>query len=247
MKLVSGKSVVFAESKRMKKWFMISVCVTIALFGCTAGTPEYFVKSISNKYYGIPFDKSWICEIRLSYWVKVREQGTYEGIVDSGIRKRILTITNPEVIHCILDELNVVERRPWTLGVKGDIVFVVYEEETWNAQFSSNGNDILLLSPGRYLQLRDDDFYNTCLSYCFETEKNIRGKNRRFCDARNFIALNRTDAEKLSIIGYNSCYDGGSEEVVYMPKIINEHAQKIRVDYDAYDFNLRDVYGDFFE
>ena len=68
---------------------------TVLLFvGCSGGQAEYFLKSLSNKYYGIPFDKERITELRIRYWIKVREGGTYDGVFDTGIRKRVLSITD---------------------------------------------------------------------------------------------------------------------------------------------------------
>lgn len=208
----------------MSKVF-IGLCLGTFVFflGCTGGEAEYFVKSLSNKYYGIPFDKERITEIRINYWVRVRPEGVYDGIFDTGIRRRILSVTDKYTVDYLLSYLEVVERGVYTVGIRDDIEFVVFPEETWNAHFISARK--LAVSPGRSLSLNSSRFFHACRALCFCEERKIRNLP---ANALHWISLSLADAYKLPILEYDIRIDGSSHDIVYMPKIVDVVEEKRR-------------------
>lgn len=226
MKLANGKSADFGgiNMTNMRYSLRLLLLFTVLLFvGCSGGQAEYFVKSLSNKYYGIPFDKERITEIRINYWVRVRPEGVYDGIFDTGIRRRILSVTDKYTVDYLLSHLNVIERSPYTLGISSDIEFVVFSEETWNAHFISARK--LAVSPGRCLTLNSSRFFQACRALCFCEEKKIRPLPS---GAFEWISLSLSDAHKLPILEYDVRIDGFSHDIVYMPKIVDVVEEKRR-------------------
>ena len=217
---------------------------TVLLFvGCSGGQAEYFLKSLSNKYYGIPFDKERITELRISYWIKVREGGTYDGVFDTGIRKRVLSITDKYYINDLLSYLEVDERTSYTVGINDDIEFVVCPEERWCAQFISARK--LAVSPGRSLRLNSTRFFHACRALCFSQERDTRNLP---ANAFEWISLSYADAWKLPSIGYDVRFDGISHDIVYMPRIADVVEEKRRKDNEERFYHSREnpLYGNEF-
>ncbi len=99
-------------------------------------------ESLSDAQCEIPFGKETIREIRFIYWVKVREPGTYDGIVDSGIRKRIFIMTDQTYIEEHLKVFNITKITPDSdnTPVSGEIIFVNKDGQEWQADFLNEKN-----------------------------------------------------------------------------------------------------------
>ena len=227
MRHASGRSAGFGEINMRYDMRYLLLFVSSLFAGCSGGHPEYFVKSLSNKYYGIPFDKDRVTELRISYWVKVREEGIYDGVFDTGIRRRILSITDKDTINHLLSYLEVVDRGWYTVGIRDDIEFVISPEETWCAHFISART--LATSPERSLRLKSPRFFHACRALCFRQERDIRNLP---ANAFEWISLSYADAHKLPSIGYDVRFDGISHEVMYIPKIVDVVEEKRRKDND---------------
>ena len=186
-------------------------CLLLAVFmlqGCSS-SPEYFVKSFANEYYGIPFNKKHISQIKITYWVRVRESRYYNGRFDSGVRKRTLFVSNEELVKKALRTLKVRDRMWYTLGIPANIEFIASSEDKWNATLRSNNK--LLMSPSRILILTDSGFHDYCHALCVRKEKTIHPE----ADFGT-VSLYRNIMEYIPSLNYDVRYDGISEASEYV-------------------------------
>lgn len=163
----------------------------------------------------LPFEKESIHEIRLTYWVKVREPGTYNGVVDSGIRKRILTITDSWTIQDNIEVFNVLEmmldsnKSP----LIGEVVLVEKDGDTWKMDFLKS--NLLRISSGHLLKLDKSAFFICLLANGMSAEKEFRDPELPLYNPLEWVALKREHAQKLPGLNYNPICDGLSEDFVF--------------------------------
>lgn len=224
----------------MKKYFLIFACIFAMVCGCSHAEKE----SLSDAQCGIPFGKETIREIRFIYWVKVREPGTYDGIVDSGIRKRIFIMTDQTYIKEHLKFFNITKITPDSdnTPVSGEIIFVNKDGQEWQADFFNE--KILRLSSGQLLHLKNRKFY-------WRRFWTVRGAEREFRDPdfklppsvfNNGVALTREEARRLSGLDYNRIFDGASEDFIIKLRTANlEEAYRIAIGNRTYKPKLIEV------
>ena len=178
---------------------MLSTVFPVAFVSCTAPRktcPDFL--SVSR-----------LRELRISYWIRVRPAGIYDGVSDSGIRKRIFRLTNRMVIAESVVLLD------WTESMKseraqgaGDVMLYDTDGIAWGGSFTSK--DSMSCIDGTERRLRSSKFYFDCLYACAAYEGVLRhAKVDVSC-----IALSPSDAEALPSLNFNERVDGVSSEEV---------------------------------
>ena len=148
-------------------------------------------------------------ELRTSYWIRVRPAGVYDGIFDSGIRKRILRETDRRSIARSIALLDWTESKKSERALDmGDVMLYDTDGVVWGGSFSSKVSMICI--DGTERKLSSSDFYIYCLCACAVSE----GVLRRAAVDISCIALSASEAEYLPLLNFNEGVDGSSSEEV---------------------------------
>lgn len=150
-------------------------------------------------------------EMRIAYWIRARPAGVYDGISDSGLRKRIVVVRDVRKIAGMLAHFDLEKISEYGDGAEvceGNVILFDDKGLLWGGDFISQ--KAIRCMNGELWTLASNDFYISCHAFCGISEKDLRAS---YVDMSE-IALLKSKTKTLSPLSYNPQLDGDSPSFV---------------------------------
>ena len=148
-------------------------------------------------------------EMRIAYWIRARPAGVYDGVADSGLRKRIVVVRDVRTIAGMLAHFDLEKISECGAEVgEGNVMLFDDKGLLWGGDFISQ--KAIRCMNGEFWTLESDDFYISCHAFCGISEKDLRAS---YVDMSE-IALLKSKTKTLSPLSYNPQLDGDSPSFV---------------------------------
>lgn len=160
-------------------------------------------------------------EMRIAYWIRARPSGIYDGVADSGLRKRIAVVRDVQTIADILARIDLEKiSEHGTEAGEGGVMLFDDDGLLWGGDFISQ--KAIRCMNGELWTLASDEFYISCHAFCGSSERSLRASYVHPSE----ITLVKNKAETLLSLNYNPKYDGNSPSFVL--ETVYEDLRKIK-------------------